>query len=72
MKIKQLSVFIENKEGRLKNALNVLSKENINIRALSVADSEKYGILRLIVNDNEKAKKALENINNTNFSKITA
>lgn|SRR5574344_759061 len=63
MKIKQLSVFIENKEGRLKNALNVLSKENINIRALSVADSEKYGILRLIVNDNEKAKKALEKEN---------
>ncbi|MDD3409059.1 MAG: acetolactate synthase [Methanobacteriaceae archaeon] len=63
MKIKQLSVFIENKEGRLKNALNVLSKENINIRALSVADSEKYGILHLIVNDNEKAKKALEKEN---------
>jgi hypothetical protein len=60
MKIKQISVFIENKEGRLRNALKALSEQNINIRALSIADSEKYGILRLIVDDNEKAKNALE------------
>lgn len=61
MKIKQISVFVENKEGRIKSVLEALSSENINIRALSIADSEKSGIIRLIVDDSEKAKKALEN-----------
>lgn len=63
MKNKQISVFIENKEGRLKKAMDVLSKENINIRALSIADTTKFGILRLIVSDNEKAKEVLEKNN---------
>lgn len=56
----QISVFIENKEGRIKKAIDTLAKENINIRALSIADTTKYGILRLIVSDNEKAIAALE------------
>ena len=56
----QISVFIENKEGRIKKAIDTLAKADINIRALSVADTSKYGILRLIVSDNEKAAKALE------------
>ena len=60
MSVKQLSVFIENKEGRIKKAVNAISKEGINIRALSLADNTKYGILRLIVSDNEKAKEVLE------------
>ncbi|MDR0900559.1 MAG: hypothetical protein LBM26_02770 [Methanobrevibacter sp.] len=60
MKIQQISVFIENKEGRLKKAIDVLSKAGINIRALSIADTSKFGILRLIVSDNKKAKEALE------------
>lgn len=60
MTVKQLSIFIENKEGRMKKALNVLGKENINIRALSIADTEKFGILRIIVSDNIKAIEALE------------
>ena len=60
MNVKQLSVFIENKEGRLKSAVNAVSKANVNIRALSIADSSKYGILRLIVSDNEKATEALK------------
>jgi len=60
MEIKQVSVFIENKKGRLKKALDTLSKAEINIRALSVAERAKYGILRLIVSDNEKAKNVLE------------
>ena len=60
MEIKQISVFIENKEGRLKKAIDTLSKANINIRALSIADTTKFGILRLIVSDNEKAKNVLE------------
>ncbi len=56
----QISVFIENKEGRIRKAIDTLAKAGINIRALSVADTTKYGILRLIVSDNEKATKALE------------
>jgi len=63
MKNKQISVFIENKEGRLKKAIDILSKESINIRALSIADTSKFGILRLIVSDSEKAKKILEKNN---------
>ena len=56
----QISVFIENKEGRIKKAIETLAKVGVNIRALSVGDSSKYGILRLIVSDNEKAIAALE------------
>ena len=60
MAVKQISIFIENKEGRIKKAINTLAEENINIRALSIADTTKYGILRLIVSDNEKAIDAIE------------
>ena len=59
-KIKQISIFIENKEGRIKKAIDTLAQQNINIRALSIADTTKYGILRLIVSDNKKAIAALE------------
>ena len=59
MKIKQISIFVENKEGRLKHALETLADANINIRGLSVADNEKKGIIRLIVDNTEKAKEAL-------------
>ena len=61
MAVKQISVFVENKEGRIKKAIDVLAKADINIRALSIADTTKFGILRLIVSDNEKAVEALEN-----------
>ena len=61
MTVKQISIFVENKEGRIKKAIDTLAKENINIRALSIADTTKYGILRLIVSDNDKAIEALEN-----------
>ena len=60
MAVKQVSVFVENKERRIKKAIDTLAKENINIRALSIADTTKYGILRLIISDNEKAIAALE------------
>ncbi|MFN3407206.1 MAG: ACT domain-containing protein [Caldimicrobium sp.] len=60
MKIKQLSVFLENKKGRLYEALKVLAEANINIRALSIADTSDFGILRMIVNNPDEAKKALE------------
>ena len=60
MTVNQISIFVENKEGRIKKAIDTLAKENINIRALSIADTTKYGILRLIVSDNSKAIEALE------------
>jgi hypothetical protein len=63
MKIKQISVFLENKKGRLWKALNTLGEGGINIRALSIADTSEFGILRLIVPDAEKAKELLEENN---------
>lgn len=60
MTIQQISVFIENKEGRIRKALDTLTKNDINIKALSIADTSKYGILRLIVSDNQKAIESLE------------
>ncbi len=59
MFIKQVSVFVENKVGRLAAVIEVLTKNNINISALSMADTSEFGILRLIVNEPEKATKAL-------------
>ncbi|ACV64228.1 amino acid-binding ACT domain protein [Desulfofarcimen acetoxidans DSM 771] len=55
MKVKQVSVFLENKSGRLARVTQVLGNNNINIRALSIADTTDFGILRLIVNDPDKA-----------------
>ena len=60
MAVTQISVFVENKEGRIKKAIDTLAKANINIRALSIADTTKYGILRLIVDDTEAAVETLE------------
>ena len=51
MAISQISVFVENRPGRLADITAVLAKNSIDIRALSVADTSDYGILRLIVND---------------------
>lgn len=59
MFIKQLSVFIENREGRLQDVLNILSGAGLNIVGLSLADTSDYGILRLILSDPEVGKKAL-------------
>jgi hypothetical protein len=56
MKVEQLSIFLENKTGRLAEVTRTLGKAGINIRALSLADTSEFGILRLIVADHEKAK----------------
>ena len=56
----QLSVFLENKSGRITEALEALGEENIRITALSVADTAEFGILRLIVSDPEKARELLK------------
>ncbi|AJE03343.1 ACT domain-containing protein [Geobacter pickeringii] len=60
MKVEQISIFIENKSGRLAEVTRVLGEAGINIRALSLADTSDFGILRLIVNDREKAKQVLK------------
>jgi len=60
MKVEQISIFLENKSGRLADVADVLAKAGINIRALSLADTTDFGILRLIVNDSEKAKGVLK------------
>ncbi|MBQ7318954.1 MAG: hypothetical protein IJW97_02070 [Clostridia bacterium] len=59
MIIKQLSVFLENKQGRLCSAVDVLAKNDINISALSLADTTDFGILRLLVDQPEKAQAVL-------------
>ena len=59
MSLKQLTIFVENKKGTLVNITDILSKNNVNMRALSIADTQDFGILRLIVNDNDTATKAL-------------
>lgn len=60
MKIHQLSLFLENKPGRLVEPCKVLAKAGINILTLSLADTQQFGILRLIVRDWEQARAELE------------
>ena len=59
MVAKQLSVFIENRQGRLGEVLNVLKTNKVNILSLSLADTTEYGLLRLIVNNPELGKEKL-------------
>ncbi len=60
MKIKQLSVFLENKPGALSAPCRLLAKAGINIQTCSLADTREFGILRLIVEDTDKAKRLLQ------------
>ncbi|HEY5997507.1 MAG TPA: ACT domain-containing protein [Candidatus Deferrimicrobiaceae bacterium] len=60
MKVEQISIFLENKSGRLAEVTATLAAAGINIRALSLADTADFGILRLIVNDSAKAKEILK------------
>ncbi len=59
MAIKQVTVFVENRQGRLAEITKLLAKNGIDMRALSIADTQDFGILRLIVNDTEKALNVL-------------
>ena len=59
MTVKQLSVFIENRQGRLGEVLHVLKENNVNILSISLADTTEYGLLRLIVNDPAKGCEVL-------------
>jgi hypothetical protein len=60
MIIKQLSVFLENKSGRLTEVTETLASANINISAFSIADTSEFGMLRMIVNRPEEAEKVLK------------
>lgn len=63
MAIKQLSVFVENKEGTLAVVTDAIAQCDIDIRAMSVADTQEFGIVRLIVNDFKTAKEKLNDKN---------
>ncbi len=58
--IQQLSVFLENREGRLDEVLKILADHEVNIVALSLADTSDYGMLRMIISDPEKGKRVLK------------
>ena len=60
MSVKQISVFIENKTGKLAEATRFIADHNINLRALSIADTQDFGILRIICDDPETAITALQ------------
>jgi hypothetical protein len=57
--VKQLSVFIENKAGRVSEVTDVLGREGVNIRGFSVSDTADYGVIRLVVDDPDKGLKVL-------------
>jgi len=60
MRVKQISIFLENKSGRLAEVTGILSDAGVNIRALSLADTSDFGVLRLIVDDTQKAQETLK------------
>lgn len=65
MKVEQISIFIENKSGRLAEVTGILGEAGVNIRALSLADTSDFGILRLIV---DKPSQALEILRSNSFT----
>ncbi|BBF42133.1 amino acid-binding ACT [Lachnospiraceae bacterium KM106-2] len=60
MSMKQLSVFLENREGRIERVTEILKKAEINIISFSLADTSEYGVLRLLVSDPKRAKEYLK------------
>ena len=62
MLIKQLSIFVENRTGRLAEIAGILADNNINLRSLSIADTSKFGVLRVIVDDPYGVEKLLSKI----------
>lgn len=63
MLIQQLSIFVENKTGRLAEIAEIIAAAGVDLRALSIADTSDFGILRLIVNQPQAAMQALQNAN---------
>lgn len=63
MKITQISIFLENKKGRLFEVCSMLGKNGINIRALTIAESEGFGVMRVVVDKPQEAMNVLKNNN---------
>ena len=61
MTVKQISVFVENKPGRLAEFIDILSEHKIDMRAMSIAETQDFGILRIIVDNPEKAAEVIQN-----------
>ena len=73
MYVKQISVFMENRPGRLAEITKILSENSVDIRAINIADTTDFGILRMMVDDEEKAEKVLRGNNMTaNISDVIA
>lgn len=60
MMVEQVTVFLQNEQGRLKELTNILAQNSINISALSVAETAQYGVMRMLVSDSDKALDALK------------
>lgn len=60
MQVEQISVFLENKAGRMSEVTGILAEAGVNIRALALADTSDFGVLRLIVDDNDRAISVLK------------
>ncbi len=60
MKLKQLSLFLENKPGNVRKACRILADSGLNIETMALADTEQFGILRILVKDWEKARQVFE------------
>lgn len=73
MNIKQISVFLENKKGRLFEVCKLLGGNDVNIRALTIAETESFGVLRIVVDRTEKAAKLLsDNDFTANITEVVA
>jgi hypothetical protein len=72
MAIQQISVFVENKQGKLVETIKKMADNGINIRAMSIADTKDFGILRLITSDNQKAMEVLKEDSVVNTTKVIA
>ena len=72
MAIQQISVFVENKQGKLVETIKKMADNGINIRAMSIADTKDFGILRLITSDNAKTKEVLSDNTVVNTTEVIA
>ena len=72
MAIQQISVFVENKQGKLVETVKTLAENDINIRAMSIADTKDFGILRMISSDNAKTKEVLSSDSVVNPTEVIA
>ena len=72
MAIQQISVFVENKQGKLVETIKKMADNGINIRAMSIADTKDFGILRMITSDNAKTKEVLSDNTVVNTTEVIA